>query len=103
MLFRVNHYSWWKEELPSDAEYEEARNNLRAADYKVDYIISHCAPNDILDILGGGMYERDPLTDFLEEVRTTVDFKHWYFGHYHDDRHIGQKFTLLYDEIIPLE
>mgnify|MGYP002529999567 FL=1 len=26
--FRVNHRSWWKEELPSEAEYREARTNL---------------------------------------------------------------------------
>lgn len=103
MMFRVNHYSWWKEELPSDDEYKEARNNLRKAEYKVDYIITHCAPDDLVDIIGEGMYDKDPLTHFLEEVRTTVDFKHWYFGHYHDDRCIGEKFTLLYDEIIPLD
>lgn len=54
-------------------------------------------------IIGEGMYDKDPLTHFLEEVRTSVDFKHWYFGHYHDDRCIGEKFTLLYDEIIPLD
>ena len=27
-LFRVNHRSWWAEELPSEAEYLEARANL---------------------------------------------------------------------------
>ena len=27
-LYRVNHQSWWKEELPSDEEYETAKANL---------------------------------------------------------------------------
>ena len=42
--FRVNHHSWWKEELPSPAEYAEARRNLERVHYDVDYIITHCAP-----------------------------------------------------------
>ena len=102
MMFRVNHYSWWKEELPSAEEYEVARANLRMANYKVDYIITHCAPDSIVDILGRGFYSHDALTAFLEEVQATVDFKRWFFGHFHDDRNIGEKYTLLYDQIIPL-
>ena len=27
-LYRINHVSWWKEELPNDEEYEIARQNL---------------------------------------------------------------------------
>ena len=27
-LFRVDHHSWWKEELPDDAEYQTARETL---------------------------------------------------------------------------
>lgn len=102
MMFRVNHMSWWKEELPSAEEYETARANLKQAGYKVDYIVTHCAPDEIVDIIGRGMYSHDALTAFLEEVRTAVDFKRWFFGHFHDDRNIGEKFTLLYDQIIPL-
>ena len=42
---RVNHRSWWKQELPSDLEYEEARNNLERVRHEVDYVITHCAPS----------------------------------------------------------
>ena len=27
--FRINHISWWQEELPSDEEYAEARRTLK--------------------------------------------------------------------------
>ena len=30
-LYRVNHQSWWKEELPSEAEYRTARTGLEKA------------------------------------------------------------------------
>ena len=29
-LYRIEHLSWWKEELPGEAEYREARENLAA-------------------------------------------------------------------------
>ena len=35
--FRVNHRSWWKQELPSKTEYEEAQHSLERIQYEVDY------------------------------------------------------------------
>ena len=40
--FRVNHLSWWKEELPTMEEMEEGYKNLKNHSDKVDYIITHC-------------------------------------------------------------
>ena len=37
--YRVNHISWWVRELPSDEEYAEARRNLDAVGWQVDYKI----------------------------------------------------------------
>lgn len=34
--FRVNHRSWWREELPSEAEYAQARASLDQAGWTVD-------------------------------------------------------------------
>ena len=102
-LYRVNHVSWWKEELPSDEEYKIARANLQSCGWKVDYIISHCCPTSIADILGGGLYQPDPLTDFFEEVKKKCEFAHWFFGHYHDDRVLMRKYILLYEQIVEIE
>lgn len=98
-LFRVNHVSWWKEELPSAAEYDEARQTLARANWSVDYILTHCAPTSIqqkIDL----MYHTNALTNFLEEVRSRCTFKEWFFGHYHDDLCIDDRFHLLYDTAI---
>lgn len=96
--FRVNHISWWEQELPSDEEYEEARSNLERVDYAVDYIITHCAPNSIVSEIG--MSSFDPLTDFLEEAREKAKFHYWLFGHYHDNKNIGDQFVLLWEQIV---
>jgi hypothetical protein len=99
-LFRVNHFSWWNEELPNDAEYETARKNLDACGWNVDYVITHCAPTSIAEIVGDGTHPQDRLTDFFEEVKDRCRFDHWFFGHYHDNRVVSDRFVLLYDQII---
>ena len=101
-LYRVNHRSWWKEELPSEEEYRTARANLDRYDWKVDYIVTHCGPTSVQDELSGGFYKADALTDFLEEVADGCQFKYWFFGHYHDDSIIKKKYVLLYEQIIKL-
>ena len=98
--FRVNHYSWWKQELPSVSEYEEAKHNLDCIDYKVDYIITHCAPNSVVDKLGEGGYVYDHLTDFLEDVRDKASFHYWLFGHYHNNKIIDDRFVLLWEQMV---
>lgn len=98
--FRVNHHSWWKQELPSPAEYEEARRNLERVNYEVDYIITHCAPNGIVDKLGDGDYAHDRLTEFLEEGREKAKFHYWLFGHYHDNKIIDDRFVLLWEQMV---
>lgn len=99
-MFRVDHYSWWQQEMPSKAEYEEARRNLERVQWEVDYIVTHCAPSSIVDKIGGGHYGHDALTDFLEEVRQQAKFHYWLFGHYHSNGIIEDKFVLLYEQIV---
>ena len=41
-LYRINHVSWWKEELPEEEELAEGLRNLIQNNWSVDYIISHC-------------------------------------------------------------
>ena len=65
---RINHISWWRQELPSDEEYIEALQNLERYNWQVDYIITHCAPTSIA-LAGSRHNEADRLTDFLQEVR----------------------------------
>ena len=102
-LFRVDHHSWWKEELPDDAEYQTARETLDKAGWNVDYIITHCCPSSIQDIFSGGLYRRDALTDFFDEIRERCRFKYWFFGHYHENMVVAKEFVMLYKQIIRLK
>ena len=101
--FRVNHRSWWKEELPSEAEYREARTNLEKAGWAVDYIIPHCAPTIIQNALLREFSTPDALTDSLEEVCRQCRFKYHFFGHRHSNLVLQQKYVLLYEQILRLK
>lgn len=96
--------SWWAGEMPSDAEYEEAIKNLEAHDFRVDYIITHCAPEDYLYSTEMDIARRlNKLTAFFSELITGrgIEFDGWYFGHYHEDTDFG-KFHCLYNRIVEI-
>ena len=101
-MYRVNHVSWWAEELPSEEEQEEGLRNLEKYQYQVDCILSHCAPSSLQDIVSRGFYRYDRLTDYLDRVKDLCGFKTWFFGHYHANERVGEKFVLLYDKVIAL-
>ena len=46
----------------------------------------HCCPTSVQDELGGGFYQANALTDFLDEVAQQRGFKYLFFGHYHDNK-----------------
>lgn len=102
-LFRVNHLSWWKQEIPSAEEMEEGLINLEHVGWKVDVVLTHCAPTSINEWCDGEFYPQNILTDYLEVVAEKLDFRKWYFGHYHRDVLFGEDFRMLYAWVINLE
>lgn len=98
--FRVKGRTWWSQEMPSLEEMEFGRKTLAANGNEVDFIVSHCCPEKIVDTFARGMFRPDSLTLYFDEIMETVKFKKWFFGHYHDDRQITEKFVLLYEQII---
>ena len=99
--FRINHISWWEQELPSDEEYAEARRNLDQCGWQADYIITHCAPTSTA-MMESRHNEADRLTDFLQEVKEKTEYSYWLFGHYHDNRAIDSKHVLLWEQIVQI-
>ena len=98
--YRVNHYSWWEQELPSEEEMEEGIRNLILNDNKVDFIVSHCCASSTQALIGEGWYKRDYLNEYLEKIRISVQFKKWIFGHYHDNKNVNAQEILIYEQIV---
>lgn len=101
---RTEGINWWKQELPTKAEMEEGLLNLSKYNNKVDYILTHCCSKSLLSVvsnkLGYTLSHVDKLNKYLDNIDTKIDFKHWYFGHLHDDIQIDNKHTLLYNNVL---
>lgn len=98
--YRINHLSWWKQELPSEEETAEGIRNLEAHDNTVDFIVTHCCSSSTQILLGGSMYKPDIETAYFEKIRQNVKFKKWFFGHYHENKNVNAEEILLYEQII---
>lgn len=97
-MFRVLGVSWWPEELPSEDEYTQALSTLEQANWKVDFVISHCAPSSVARQLYANV-QTDRLTDFFDDISKRLEFQHWMFGHYHEHGKVGRNYTVLYDKV----
>jgi predicted phosphodiesterase len=101
---RIRGIDWWEEEIPNYAECEEGLINLEKNNCKVDYILSHtCSSNTLKDISKIFEFQPKPedvVNKYLQEIEDKVKYKHWYFGHFHEDIEIDEKHTLAYNKII---
>lgn len=100
-MFRINNESWWKQELPSEAEMIEGIDNLDRVNNRIDYVISHCLPDSINAIIFMEKYRVDRLTQYFQELLDNhLEFQHWFSGHLHFNRKINPRFSVLYEQII---
>jgi hypothetical protein len=98
---RTLNKSYWEEEVPSSEEMSYASQNLTKYNNKIDYVITHTIPRDLLPILGFDQREIDPTTSFLNFIASTVHFDQWYCGHMHIDKDIS-KYSLLWNRIVKI-
>ena len=105
-IFRTENLSWWQEEFPSDKDMQQAQDNLQKVNFKVDYIITHSCDERALYYppLAGRTFQTDKYHEnaMLSYFEENIEYKHWYFGHYHMDGDLTDKKTVFYNEIIKL-
>ena len=104
---RTSGISWWPEEDIRDVDMEKAFKNLAIHNNKVDYVLTHTCPDIIFkDLLDrkymAGHIKHDPNTDKLQEIYDKIEFKKWYFGHFHIEA-IQEDYASLYHTIIELK
>ena len=100
-IYRVPYSSWWPEEEITYHDIDNAIWNLEKVNNKVDYVITHCCDSHTVVKTFG--FKRDKCTDQLNFIDKVVNYKHWFFGHYHFDKKINDKKTCLYQEIVLLD
>lgn len=109
---RTEGLSWWPEEIPSSAEWNNADANLWEHYNKVDYVLAHTAPRSILVNMGyiherissmyGSGYESHKwdcsVSKMFDNLLPTIEFKEWHFGHFHRDEVYRDKFFCHYEK-----
>lgn len=100
--FRIKGVSWWPEEMPSNEELGHGTATLIDRGWKVDYVVTHCAPMRVQAALG--FHTQDRLTLYFDAMLSDgLDFKRWFFGHYHMSRThmLDDRFMCLWGDIVP--
>ena len=98
-LYRINHQTWWAREMPSEEEFEEGMKNLAEYGNRVDFIISHTVSGSVQEMFLLEP-ENNELTAYFDRIASIASYDRWYFGHYHADRDLDERHTLLYEHII---
>lgn len=98
---------WFPEEESTYEEEHNALNNLAKHNNQVDLIFAHTCARSTLDELAKvypiHLKDYDAQNRFLEEIKNTVDFKAFFFGHMHKDYRVNEKELALYEKIINVE
>ena len=98
---RIENFTWWKEEAIS----QETINDIPAGHY--DYVLTHCCPRSVfeknriylstLQFLDENKINHSS-EDMLEQLKNKITFDHWFFGHYHINCNLDEKFTCLFED-----
>lgn len=96
-------WNWFESEQITDKRKAEIEQILDKAGWSVDYVLSHTCPYDTrpthLFLRGIDQSLVDSSMEvWFQKIADRLDFKHWYFGHYHDDWDNG-KYSMLYGDI----
>ena len=104
--YRKEHISWWKEEMPSQEEYDEGIKNLEKYNWEVDYVITHtCSSNTLL--LMNTILDRNKeigeINEYFSSIERKLIYKHWFFGHFHKDYIVLPNQTVIFDDILKVD
>lgn len=100
--------SYWDEELPVGAELDIGAESLKNVNFRVDYIITHTAPKEVIYQMGciPDPHEKQ-LNGYLDWVLYDIEFKKWFFGHWHRQQEIialnGKPLRAMYYDIAEIK
>lgn len=101
--YRREGISWWPQEMPDEKEYQRGMETLKQENFQVDYILTHTAPRDVAEYICKNIIPgEEDLQYYLQEVSEKTDFKKWYFGHWHMDVKVGDKYQGLMEDVVCL-
>lgn len=107
--WRTPHLSWWPQEIPNDEECDNAVTNLEKVGWKVDYVMTHDCPASIAYEVGKALgrdesdIELDRYEKWIQWIDDQLEYRRWWFGHWHIDVTLPGHHTCLYNNIVRLD
>jgi 3-oxoacid CoA-transferase subunit A len=102
-----NGYGWWPDEQPSDEIKAAVESKLQSAGNKVDVVLSHTCPfkyiprEMFLSQIDQSTVDNSTV-EWLDEIEEKLQYKKWYCGHYHTNKHID-KLQFLFEDIVEFQ
>ena len=93
-------FGWWPDEQPSDEIKAYVESQL--ASHPIDIILSHTCPfkYEPIEMFISGIDQSkvdDSTEKWLDEIENKLDYKAWYCGHWHCNKHIDKMHFLFED------
>lgn len=104
MLF--DNGAWSRREFPSSQELAEGADNLERHECKIDYIITHEPPATIKNFLKLKTELSTRITGlnaYFDEMSKACEYKCWYFGSMHIDKHISTSHVAVFKKVLNVE
>lgn len=94
----------------TEEDFIDLYDDFMESDTAIDYVVSHTCPLQLephiqylfLDFIDQSSVDKRTekwLDKFYNQVIQEKQFKHWYFGHFHDTKQITDKVTMLYRSV----
>jgi hypothetical protein len=104
---RTNRKSWWSQEYWNYQEEHDCLDRIKNA--HIDYVLSHTGPNHVNEIvfLNNKNIVKNKFNDkvaiFNDAIDEQVQFKHWFYGHFHEEAYnieiMGKRYSTIYDTV----
>jgi len=103
--------SMWKQEEITDEDIKKAKESVQKVGFKVDYILTHCAPTEwargAMPQEIAHIWQPDGSEERLQWFKDSseVEFKKWFCGHYHTDfgPRVTGEFECIFNNVKELE
>ena len=100
---RAEGVDWWADEVPSLTDMIYALENLERNGNAVDIVLTHTAPAHlILKHMNNAVRASDATASFLDFVDENIRYRDWYFGHFHKDETLDDRYHAVYKVMITL-
>ena len=95
-------YAWFPEEQPSDEIKEAVDLQLNNINYKIDAVFSHTCPfkyepiEEFISCIDQSTVD-DSTEHWLDEIEDKLEYKAWFCGHWHTNKHVDKMHFLFGD------